>query len=459
MPKCTGSKDAQMQFGRIGRKLIEANFEGGEIGSDGGLMLLRQTDQIIGLTVAAANAMSHRRDGNRIEHSMQTLLSQRILAICAGYEDLNDHQALRKDRLMQTALGREAALGSAPTLCRLENAATATDFAALSGVLVEQFINAYQTPPSSIVLDVDASDIPLHGDQEGRQFHGYYDHYCYLPLYVFCGDHLLASYLRRSRIDGAKNVTALIKRLVKRIRASWPTTRVIIRGDSGFCRQGLLHYCESHGIYYVIGLARNAGLERAVEAHEARLQQAFDLTRVKQRECIEMRHAAGSWVRERRVVARLEYGAQGNNPRYVVTHLGADEFDADALYDQLYCARGEAENRIKEAQLDLFGTRASCHRFLANQFRLLLSALAYTLIQALKRLSLTGTELARATTHTLRTRLLKIGAAVLINTRRIQLLLASHHPLRDIFALAAARLTELQLQRSSRCTAPAAALP
>lgn len=450
MTKCTGSEDETLDFGRLGRRRIEADFSGGDLSSDGGLLLLRQTDQIIGLTQAAAAAVSDVRDGSRVEHSLHTLMSQRVFALCAGHEDLNDHQRLRDDTLMQTAVGRNGALGSAPTLCRFENAATSADCARLSAVLVEQFLAAHDRAPESITLDVDASDVPLHGDQEGSQFHGYYDHYCYLPLYVFCGNHLLASYLRKSRIDGAKNVTALIKVLVARIRQAWPSTRIIIRGDSGFCRQRLLRFCETNAIFYVIGLARNARLERAVAADEARLQAAFKATGLKQRECVEMRYAAGSWESERRVVARLEYGEKGNNPRYVVTNLSAKEFDANALYDTLYCGRGEAENRIKEVQLDLFGTRASCQRFVANQFRLLLAALSYTLMQAFKRLALSGSELARASTETIRSRLMKIGASVVANTRRIRVALSSTHPMQQLFIEASRRLSALLAEALTR---------
>ena len=443
MPKCTQSAPDALQFGRIGRKRIEANFNGGELSSDGGLLLLKAVDERVGLTRAAAAAVKDRRDPDLIEHPLHTLLSQRIFGICCGYEDLNDHAVLRLDGLMQTAVSRECALGSAPTLCRLENAVTASDCVALSGLLMDQFIGSFAkaSPPEQIVLDVDASDIPLHGDQEARQFHGYYDSYCYLPLYVFCGDHLLAAYLRNSRIDGAKNVTALIKVLVRRIRQSWPEVRIIVRGDSGFCRQRLLRWCEKERIGYVIGLARNERLHQQVEWAELDMKERFEASGEKQREIGEFVYAAKSWDRARRVVTRLEYGEQGINPRFIVTNIPESSVDANALYDGFYCKRGEAENRIKEAQLDLFGTRTSCHRFMANQFRLLLSALAYTLMQALKRHALAGSELARATSATIRCRLLKIGASIIKNTRRIVLMLASNHPLRELFALAAARLT------------------
>ena len=444
MPKCTQSPSEKFNFGRIGRKAIVANFDGGDLGSDGGLLLLKAIDEKIGLTRAAAQAVVDPRNPDLIEHPMQSLIAQRIYALCCGYEDLNDHDRLRHDLLLQTALGRDELLGSSPTLCRMENRASSSDAAGLARVLFEQFIAAHAVAPDQIVLDIDASDIPLHGDQECSEFHGYYDHYCYLPLYVFCGDHLLAAYLRNSRIDGAKNAAALIKMLVKGIRSHWPDTRIIVRGDSGFCRQRLLRWCENNGVFYVIGLARNEVLQREVALVECAMKEAYEQSGEKQREIGEFVYAAQSWDIARRVVTRLEYGAQGVNPRFIVSNLPASDYSAEALFDGLYCSRGEAENRIKETQLDLFGARASCSRFKANQFRILIAALAYTLMQALKRHALAGTELSRATSATIRCRLLKIGGAIIKNTRRIVLMLASAHSLRAIFALAARRLHEMR---------------
>jgi hypothetical protein len=307
-------------------------------------------------------------------------------------------------------------------------------------VLVEQFIASHKTAPEELVLDIDASDVPLHGQQELAQFHAYYDRHCYLPLYVFCGQAMLACYLRPSQIDGAKHAAALIKLLVTRLRKAWPNTRFIVRGDSGFCRRRLLQWCERSAVSYVVGLARNARLHAAVALAEAALADAYAASGVKQRLIGEFAYAAKSWPHERRVITRLEYGSQGTNPRFIVTNLPGDPAQ---LYDQLYCQRGEAENRIKEAQLDLFGTRASCSRFIANQFRLLLAALAYTLMQRLRALALQATELERASAATIRVRLLKIGAAILRNTRRVRVMLASHHPLREVFAIAATRLAAL----------------
>jgi len=437
MPKCT---QAKIDFGRLGRRVIEADFSGGDLSSDGGLLLLRQVDEHLGLSRAAAAAIPDARDPERIHHGLRDLLAQRLYGLCCGYEDLNDHKALRGDVLMQTAVGRDELLASAPTFSRLETRATRAQAWALHEVLVEQFIASHKVAPAELVLDIDASDVPLHGNQELSQFHAYYDHHCYLPLYVFCGQAMLACYLRPSKIDGAKHAAAVIKLLVGRLRQVWPSTRFIVRADSGFCRRRLLQWCERSGVGYVIGLARNTRLHAAVEYAEAALADGYAATGTKQRFIGEFGYAAKTWRHERRVVTRLEYGAQGTNPRFIVTNL---EGEAVQLYERLYCQRGEAENRIKEAQLDLFGTRASCTRFVANQFRLLLAALAYTLMVRLRELALHASELERASAATIRCRLLKIGAAMLRNTRRVRVMLASHHPLRELFAQAAARLAAL----------------
>lgn len=434
MSKCTTK---EIKFGRVGRRQIEANFDGGQLSSEGGVMLLRQLDGKIGLTSALAKALSDRRDPARIKHTLRAMIAQRVYAQCQGWEDLNDHNRLRHDLAMQTAVGTSEALASAPTLCRLEQQATRAQALALHEVLIGQFIARYKTAPEELVLDFDASDIPLYGDQQGKQFHGYYDHYCYLPLYVFCGQAMLVCYLRNSRIDGAKHAAAVLKLLVKRLRQSWPQVRLIVRADSGFCRQSLLNWCEREHVGYVIGVARNARLQQLVAEQEAQMQAQWQASQIKQRCIGEIRYAAKSWKAERRVITRLEYGAQGNNPRFVVTNLNES---AQWLYDEFYCQRGEAENRIKEAQLDLFGTRASCHKFAANQLRLLFAAMAYTLMERLRALALKGTELERATAATIRVRLLKIGTAIVRNTRRIRLMLSSEHPLRHLFLSAAQAL-------------------
>ena len=370
---------------------------------------------------AVAAALHDPRNPDMITHEMRDLVAQRLYGLCCGYEDLNDHDALRRDPLMQTAVGAARELGSSPTLCRLEKRASRADIIALNRVLVEQFIASQKIPPAELVLDIDASDIPLHGDQELREFHAYYDSHCYLPLYVFCGKAMLACVLRRSRIDGARHAAALLKLLVTRLRQAWPEARIIVRGDSGFCRQRLIRWCERRDVGYVIGLARNARLHRQVEGWECLMAHRYSESGTKQRLIREFTYAAQTWDRPRRVITRLEFGSQGNNPRFIVTNLKGHPSE---LYDGLYCQRGEAENRIKEAQLDLFGTRASCQRFLANWLRVMFSALA-------------NTELVKATAATIRVKLLKIGAAVVRNTRRIRILLASHHPLRNIYFVAA----------------------
>jgi len=338
-------------------------------------------------------------------------------------------------------VGTVHALGSSPTLCRMERRVRRSDVVGLNQVLVDQFIAAQgQQAPSELVLDVDASDIALHGQQEQREFHGYYDHHCYLPLYVYCGKALLACVLRRSRIDGACHTAAVIKLLVGQLRRKWPQVKIVVRGDSGFCRQRLLTWCERSAVGYVIGLARNARLQAQVSEWEAQMQAAFeaDPEAVKQRRIEEFTYAAGSWKRERRVITRLEYGRQSRNPRFIVTNL---QDEAGTLYDGVYCQRGEAENRIKETQLDLFGTRASCHQFLSNWLRVLLAGLAYTLMQRFKELALKGTELERASSASIRVRLFKLGAVMVRNTRRIRLLLADQHPLQQVFEKAALALS------------------
>jgi hypothetical protein len=318
-------------------------------------------------------------------------------------------------------------------LCRLEKLGDRLAAVKLHEVLVDQFIASFKSAPEELILDFDATDCPLYGKQEDRFFHGYYDSYCYLPLYVFCGEQMLAAYLRPSKIDGAKHAAAILKLLVRRLRQVWPTVRIIFRADSGFCRQKILNWCDRNGVQYAVGLARNSRLQAMVAQIEADMKAGFDETGMKQRRFLELTYGARTWKASRRCVARLEYGSQGNNPRFVVSNIEHTERDAPQLYDQLYCQRGEAENRIKEAQLGLFATRTSCQYFNANQFRILLSALAYTLVERLRALALKDTPLANAQIHTLRDQLLKLAAVITRNTRRIRLYFASHWPSASIF--------------------------
>ena len=438
MPNCTEETAAnKIEFGRLGRRVIEGRFDGGSMTSDAGVMLLAETDRKLGLLQSAARCIADPRSPLLITHGVADMLRQRVYGLALGWEDLNDHGALRLDVAMQTAVGVDREVASAPTLCRLEKWADRRSAWRLHELLVDQFIASFKTAPEELVLDFDATDNPLFGQQEGSFFHGYYDSYCYLPLYVFCGQQLLCAYLRPSRIDGARHAAAILKLLVTRLRQQWPQVRIVFRGDSGFCRQRIINYCERAGVHYIVGLARNARLQRITEFLELAMKDEFEVTGLKQREVGDFVYAAQSWPKERRVITRLEYGEQGNNPRYVVTNLAGN---AQALYDDLYCQRGEAENRIKEAQVGLFATRTSCQHFQGNQLRMLLAALGYVLIERLRALALQGTALARAQVDTLRIKLLKVAAVVTRNTRRIRLYLASNWPNADIFEQAMRQL-------------------
>jgi hypothetical protein len=361
------------------------------------------------------------------------LVRQRIYGLCQGYEDLNDHDTLRHDLAWQTAVERDTPLASSPTLCRLENRANRQAAWAVHQVLVEQFIASFDTAPQGLILDFDATDDRVHGQQEGRFFHGYYGDYCFLPLYVFCGEQWLVAYLRPSNIDPARHARAILKLLVQRLRQAGPEVKIIFRGDSGFCRWRLLRWCEDHHVHYVVGLAQNPRLLARAQPLLEQARAQFTHEQTKQRLFGEVAYAAATWDQARRVIVKAEHTDQGRNPRFVVTNLTGP---AQSLYDTLYCARGERENRIKEQQLGLFADRTSCHRWWANQFRLLLSSGAYVLMESLRRLALAGTELARAQVGTIRLKLLKIGAVVLRNTRRVRLLLSSSYPYQAVWSQA-----------------------
>ena len=434
MTNCT---PVELEFPALKRRRIQAQFSGGQITSDGGVMVLNQIDQRLGLVEAVNAAIPDTRDSRYVRHSQLSLLRQRIYGLCLGYEDLNDHDQLREDMGIQTAVGRESRLGSSPTLCRLENRADRTMAVALHQVMVEQFIDSFKHVPKKLVLDFDATDNRVHGDQVGKFFHGYYDHYCFLPLYVFCQKQLLVSYLRPSKIDGAKHAWAILSLLVKRIRQAWPKVRIIFRGDSGFCRWKMLRWCERHNVGYIIGIARNACLERAVAGLLDEAAQQVAATQHKVRRFTEFYYQAGTWDRPRRVITKIEVTVKGRNPRYIVTNLNGHP---QHLYDQVYCARSDMENQIKQQQLDLYADRTSCHAWWANQFRLLLSSMAYILLESIRRIGLKGTELAQAYVGTIRLKLLKIGAIIISNTRRIRFLLASTYPYQAVFATVTARL-------------------
>ena len=434
MTNCT---QESFEFPPLKGRQVEANFQGGDITSDGGVLLLRQVDHRLGLSEAVARALDDPRRQASCVHNGLGLFKQRLYGLALGYEDLNDHQQLRQDLAIQTAVGRAEVLASSATLCRWENRADREAACKLHEILVEQFIASFKRAPKELSLDFDGTDDVVHGKQEGRFFHGYYDHYCFLPLYVFCRDQLLVSYLRPSKIDGAKHAWAILALLVKRLRQVWPKVKIVFRADSGFCRWRMLRWCERQGIGYIVGIAQNKRLNAFIQPHLEAAAASFARSGSKVRWFSDLYYAARSWDHPRRVIAKIEHTEKGSNPRYVVTNL---EGEAQALYDKLYCARGDMENRIKEQQLDLFADRTSCQRWWPNQFRLLLSSLAYTLLEAIRRLALKGTELANVYVGTLRLKLLKIGAVILKNTRRIRFLLSSTYPYQQLYFHVAAKL-------------------
>ncbi len=427
----------QISFPSCTKRLVEVDFSGGEITSHGGVLLLRQADRLSGLISSVVRRLDDRRQKGKVMHSLLQMVRQRVFGIALGCGDVNDHASLRHDLALQTATERDRALASPSTLSRFENAAGREWAWSIHEALVETFIASFDAAPGELILDFDATDDAVHGKQEGRFFHGYYDHYCFLPLYVFCGERLLVSYLRPSKIDGANHAWSILSLLVKRLRQVWPEVRIIFRGDGGFCRHKMFGWCERHGVGYIVGLAKNTRLNALAAAWMETAEIDFTASQIKQRLFGEFTYAAQSWKTGRRVIARIEHSAKGANPRYIVTNLSGDGQD---LYEKLYCARGDMENRIKEQQLDLFADRTSCHKWWPNQFRLLLSSLAYTLIEIIRRVGLKGTDLARAQAGTIRLKLLKIGAVILRNTRRVRFHLSGACPYKAVFAHAAERL-------------------
>ena len=435
MPNCNPEL---FHFPPFDRRKIEASFSGGDVSSDGGVMLLRQADRRLGLCKALDSVIFDPRNPDLVTHRQIDLLRQRVYGIALGYEDLNDHDTLRTDPAWQSAVERGDELASSPTLCRLEARASRQTARAISEVFVEQFIASFASAPEELILDFDATDDRVHGMQEGRAFHGYYGDWCFLPLYVFCGEQLLVSYLRPSNIDPARHAWAILKLLVARLRRQWPEVKILFRADSGFCRWKMLRWCESHGVEYIVGLAKNPRLLALAEPLMGTAAAAHESSRQKERHFGWIDYAAHTWDHARRVILKAEHGDKGRNPRFVVSNLKGDP---QVIYDKIYCARGEMENRIKEQQLGLFADRTSCSGWWANQFRLLLSGVAYVLMETIRRHGLHGTELARAQVTTIRLKLLKIGTVILRNTRRIRLLFSSACPSAEIFALVARRLS------------------
>jgi len=471
--------------GKLGSRELVWRFDGGDITSDGGGLLLKKVEERTCILRRFAACFADYRSADRVEHPLVDLVAQRVYGLALGYEDLNDHDELRRDPMLAVILGKDdpqgqrrrrvrdrgKALAGKSTLNRLE--LTPADFdpdhpwptspvpgggenqgeetpaqvpprqykkivmdpESIDRLLVDVFLEAHAEAPQRIILDLDATDDPLHGNQEGRFFHGYYKGYCYLPLYIFCGEHLLCARLQMANIDASADSVPEVARIVAHIRAYWPAVQIVLRADSGFCREALMAWCESQGVHYVFGVAQNTRLNQEIETELAEAAQIHEQTRQAARVFKEFLYKTkDSWSRERRVVAKAEHLDKGANPRFVVTSLSAEEWPAQTLYEDLYCGRGEMENRIKEQQLYLFADRTSTHKMWSNQLRLYWSSMAYVVLQALRRLGLEGTEMAKAQCQTIRLKLLKIGAQVRVTVRKVWISLASGYPYAALFA-------------------------
>lgn len=419
-----------MKFTSLKNRKIEASFSGGSITSDGGILLLRQIEEKTNLLKKVSKVIPDVRAKDKITHSVETMLQQRVLGLALGYEDLNDHSTLRNDVAFQVGVNSTDVLASSPTLCRFENSVNKQIAYDIHKIILEQFIMSRTKEPEELILDFDATDDLVHGNQVGRFFHGYYGNHCFLPLYVFCGQHLLVSYLRTSNKDGARHAWAILSLLSKRFRQAWPNVRIIFRGDSGFCRHEMFDWCDRNNIYYITGIAGNNRLANELKPTMDQAKNQFTETQEKQRIFTGFMYKANSWSKERRIIGKAEHTIDGSNPRFIVTNLPGDPQE---LYDNCYCARGNMENRIKEQQLDLFADRTSCHNWWPNQFRLLLASLAYTMIEYLREFALQDTMLANAQAGTIRLKLFKIGAVIIKNTRRIIFKLSEYYPYQELF--------------------------
>ncbi len=448
-----------LSFHPLGRRDVVARFDGGRITSDAGGLLLRETERLTGILRQFSACYTDHRDPDRIEHTVEELIAQRVYGLALGYEDLNDHDDLRHDPLLAVLVGKTDPLGKdrhreqdqgkalagKSTLNRLEltpSGANANsrykkitvDRGQVQRLFTSLFLQAHDQPPARIILDLDATDDTLHGHQAGRFFHGYYKSYCYLPLYIFCGEHLLCARLRPSNIDGAAGSVKELERIVGQIRERWPTVQIVIRGDSGFCRESIMAWCEANGVDYVLGLAKNKRLVKEIPEELKQAEHKFQETGKAARVFKDFQYQTlASWSQSRRVIGKAEHLPKGANPRFVVTSLSADVFDARALYEDEYCARGEMENRIKEQQLCLFADRTSAASMRANEQRLWFSSVAYVLLAALRRLGLSSTKMANARCDTIRLKLLKIGAQVRVTVRKVWVRLAESCPYQEIF--------------------------
>ncbi|MBT13419.1 MAG: IS1380 family transposase [Oceanospirillaceae bacterium] len=416
-----------LTFSPLARRQIEADFSGGHITSDAGLLLLREVDKQHRLTRRLASVLQDPRTPEMVRHKLGTMVRQRVFGVAAGYEDLNDHEALRFDQALQTAVGQDNDLAGKSTLCRMEQRADRQAVVKAHELLWHHFIEQYDEPPKEIVLDFDGTDIPVHGDQPGKFFNGYYDHHCYFPLYVFCGRHLLVSYLRTSNRSDSRHSWAILALLVRFIRQYWPDTRIVFRGDSGFYRPRILSWCDRNNVDYIVGISRNSRLLKEVDVPMMLVRKAHRQLDEKVAQTFRFQYQAKSWKYPRWVVARLEEGELGSNPRFIISSRYDDGFK---LYYEQYCARGDMENRIKDQQLSLFADRTSSTHWWTNQWRLILSGFAYTLFERL-RSHLRKTRFERMSASTLRLKLIKVGAVIIRNTRRVRVLMSDAYPYKD----------------------------
>ena len=467
----TECNQTTFEFQGLNRRKVEVDFRGGQVSSDGGGLLLREVERRRGWVRSFAECFDDYRDAHWVEHSVREMAGQRIFGLALGYEDLNDHEFLRADPLLAVLCEKADPTGSdrlraedqgkplagKSTLNRLEHGQGALSRykkvvvreEAVAELFVTQFIRRQEEIPTRLVLDLDATDDPLYGKQEGRFFHGYYDSYCYLPLYIFCGDDLLCAKLRPSNIDASEGALEEVQRIVGRLREAWPEVQIILRGDSGFAREEIMSWCEANGVDFIFGLARNSRLETLLSPAMESARGWHELMGQPVRVFMELKYQTQkTWSRARRVIGKAEYLEKGANPRFVVTSLSAEEVGARELYEVEYCGRGEMENRIKEQQLDLFADRTSTATMKANQLRVWLSAIAYSLLNDLRVLGLKGTQLAQATCGTIRTRLLKIGALIRVSVRRVLIHLASSCPRQEVFVQALMNLRQQTLESS-----------
>ena len=467
----TECKTEQYEFHPLGNREVVGHFDGGDITTDAGGLLLREVEQRTGIIRRFAACFRDSRDPRFTEFTVEDLVAQRVYAIALGYEDLNDHDQLRSDPALAVVVGREdvkgekrrleqdrgKALAGKSTLNRLElnkpgvldtYKKIGRDDAAIDRLLVDHFLASHEKPPRQIILDADATDDPVHGNQEGRFYHGYYGHYCYLPLYIFCEEFLLCARLRRADIDASAGTVEELKRIAAQIREKWPKVKIVLRGDSGFCREEILAWCESNGVDYVLGMAKNHVLIGKIEKELKKAEKEFKKTGRAARVFKDFQYRTiDSWSRKRRLIGKAEHLEKGSNPRFVVTSLSTRQLGARYIYERIYCARGDMENRVKEQQLGMFADRTSTATMHANQLRLYFSSVAYMLMQTLRRIGLQGTPLAKAQCTTIRLKLLKIGAQVQVTVRRVWFRMAGGYPYAEAFAHAFDNLQKIPLMR------------